>query len=95
MLKKLTFKTSKQMSFEELEKELFQLHNKIRQNPQAYIPKLKEYLKYFRNKIYHPPGEDPIQTYEGTEAFEDAIQFLKTQKPVGPLELNDNITNRI
>ena len=93
MMKKLTFKTSKQISFEELEKELFQLHNKIRQNPQSYIPKLKEYLKYFRNKIYHPPGEDPIQTYEGPEAFEDAIQFLKTQKPVGPLEFNDNITN--
>jgi uncharacterized protein YkwD len=92
-MNKLTFKSIKKSSFDELEKEIFQLHNKIRSDPQSYIPKLKEYLKYFRNKIYHPPGEDPIQTYEGPEAFEDAIQFLKTQKPVGPLEFNDNITN--
>ena len=92
MLKKITYKTAKQLNFEEIEKELLQLHNKIRQDPQSYIPKLKDYLKYFRNKIYHPPNEDPIQTYEGTEAFEDAIQFLKTQKPVEPLELNENIT---
>ena len=92
MIKKLAFKASKQIGFEEVEKELFLLHNKIRQDPQSYIPKLKDYLKYFRNKIYHPPGEDPIQTYEGPEAFEDAIQFLKTQKPVGPLELHDHLT---
>ena len=91
MIKKITYKTTKQLNLDEIEKELFKLHNKIREDPQSYIPKLKDYLKYFRNKIYHPPNEDPIQTYEGPEAFEDAIQFLKTQKPVGPLELNENI----
>ena len=93
MLNKLAFKSTKKNTFDDLEKELFQLHNKIRSDPQSYIPKLKEYLKYFRNKIYHPPGEDPIQTYEGVEAFEDAIQFLKNQKPVEPLEFNDFIKN--
>ena len=92
MIKKFGFKTSKQLIYEELEKEIFQLHNKLRQDPQNFIPKLKEYFKYFRNKIYHPPGEDPIQTYEGSEALEDAIQFLKTQKPVNPLEYNEYIS---
>jgi uncharacterized protein YkwD len=82
---------SKHINFEELEKELFSLHNELRMNPQSYIQKLKECLKYFRHKIFHPPGEDPIQTYEGQEAVYDAIQFLKTQKPVDRLEFNDNI----
>lgn len=82
---------SKHINFEELEKELFSLHNELRMNPQSYIQKLKECLKYFRHKIFHPPGEDPIQTYEGQEAVYDAIQFLKTQKPVNRLEFNDNI----
>ena len=77
--------------YEELEKEIFYIHNDLRQNPQSFIPKLKDCLKYFSNKIYHPPGEDPIQTYEGADAIDEAIQFLKTQKPVNELEYNDNI----
>ena len=82
---------SKQIDYEDIEKQLFNLHNDLRENPQSYIQKLKENLKYFRQKIFHPPGEDPIQTYEGTEAIDDAIQFLKTQKPVERLEYNDGI----
>ena len=82
---------SKQIDYDVIEKQLFNLHNDLRENPQSYIQKLKENLKYFRQKIFHPPGEDPIQTYEGTEAIDDAIQFLKTQKPVEKLEYNDGI----
>ena len=77
--------------FIDLEKKLFKLHNDLRQNPQNYIPKLKDCLKYLRNKIYHAPGEDPIQSYEGASAIEEAIQFLKTQKPLEPLEYNDSL----
>ena len=80
-----------QINYEDLEKEIFRLHNELRENPQSYIQKLKENLKYFRNKIFHPPGEDPIQTYEGSEAIENAIQFLKTQKPVEKLEFNEGL----
>ena len=82
---------SKQIDYDDIEKQLFNLHNDLRENPQNYIQKLKENLKFFRQKIYHPPGEDPIQTYEGTDAIDDAIQFLKTLKPVERLEYNDGI----
>ena len=82
---------SKNTNYDELERELFHFHNELRENPQSYIQKLKESLKYFRHKIFHPPGEDPIQTYEGQEAVYDAIQFLKTQQPVNRLEYNDNL----
>ena len=63
-------------NYEQLEKELLQVHNQLRRNPQSFIPKLRESLNHFRDKIYHKPGEDPIQTYEGPDAIEDAIQFL-------------------
>ena len=82
---------SKQIDYADIERELFYLHNELRENPQSFIPKLKECFKHFRNKIFHPPGEDPIQTYEGVDAIDDAIQFLKTQKPVQQLEYNDGI----
>ena len=73
------------IDYENIENELFTLHNEIRKNPQSFIPKLKSVLPCFKNKIYHIPGEEPIQTYEGDEAVHEAIQFLKTQKPVQEL----------
>ena len=82
---------SKNIDFEELEKQIYQIHNQIRKNPQSFIPKLKSVLTCFKNKIYHIPGEDPIQTFEGDEAVKEAIQFLKTQKPVQELELSKEI----
>jgi uncharacterized protein YkwD len=83
----------KNINFEEIEKEIFIKHNELRTNPQSFIPKLKECLKHFREKIYHMPGEDPIQTYEGPEAIEEAIQFLQAQKPVNKLIYNENISS--
>ena len=83
---------SKNIDFEELEEQIYQTHNQIRKNPQSFIPKLKESLNHFREKIYHKPGEDPIQTYEGPEAIEDAINFLKSQRPVKELILDENIS---
>ena len=83
---------SKNIDFEELEKQIYQILNQIRKNPQSFIPKLEESLNHFREKIYHKPGEDPIQTYEGPEAIEDAINFLKSQRPVKELILDENIS---
>ena len=63
------------IDYEKLETELFKLHNEVRQNPQSFIPKLKSVLTCFKNKIYHIPGEEPIQTFEGSQAVKEAIQF--------------------
>ena len=83
---------SKKIDYDELSKEIYNLQNEIRTNPLSFVSKLKESLKYFREKIYHKPGEDPIQTYEGPSAIEEAIEFLKSQKPVGKLLLDENIS---
>ena len=83
---------NKNKDYEKIEKDLLIEHNKIRKNPKCYIPKLKECLKYFTDKIFHPPNEEPIQTCEGKEAIEEAIAFLNTQKPVKELEYSDYIS---
>ena len=80
-------------NFEEIENEILKKHNELRSNPQSFIPKLEECLKHFREKIYHMPGEDPIQTYEGPNAVEDAIEFLQAQKPVKKLIYNQHISS--
>ena len=89
---KILLNMNKNVNYEEIESELFKSHNKIRTDPQSFIPKLKDCLNHFRDKIYHQPGEDPIQTYEGREGIEDAIRFLKNQKPVPPLTYSEAIS---
>ena len=83
---------SKKPDYDELATEIYNLHNELRTNPLSFVSKLKESLKHFREKIYHKPGEDPIQTYEGPSAIEEAIDFLKTQRAVGKLILDENIS---
>ena len=79
------------IDYDKLEADLFKLHNEVRQNPQSFIPKLKSVLTCFKNKIYHIPGEEPIQTFEGSQAVKEAIQFLKTQKPVPELIFSEQL----
>ena len=42
---------SKKIDYDELSKEIYNLHNEIRTNPLSFVSKLKESLKYFREKI--------------------------------------------
>lgn len=81
-----------EVNYEEIESELFQLINELRTKPQNFLPKLRNLLTNFKGKIFVIPGEEPIQTFEGISAVEEAIDFLKTQKPVPELALNEEIT---
>ena len=84
---------SKSLNYEEISKEIYQQHNIIRVNPQSYIQKLENSLKYYKdNKIYSPPEEDPIKTTEGKDSIEDAINFLKNQKPLKKLIYSEEIS---
>lgn len=47
----------------------FEVQNKLRTDPKSYIPKLEKMLKYFKGKVYKPPGESVgCTTNEGTSA---------------------------
>lgn len=67
-------------------------HNRVRQDPASYIPILLEHLKYFKGDVLYKPKEIPVQTFEGIAAVEDAIQFLKKQKPMDALTYDESIT---
>ncbi len=75
-------------------KDVFYLHNEIRSDPKSFIPLLESHLVNYNDLIYKRPDPDgytEIETYEGKSAVIEAIQFLKTQKPLKTLILNKNL----
>jgi uncharacterized protein YkwD len=81
-----------EINYDSLAKQVIDEHNKIRTDPSSYIEKLHSCLSYFRGeKLLHKPGEEAIETYEGKPAFEEAIDFLKRQKPIGALKQEERL----
>lgn len=69
----------------QLEKEVIIEMNKVRKNPQSYIPILEEYKKNFQgNKVKIGPRKY-MMTKEGVAVVDETIAFLKAQNPVGEL----------
>lgn len=67
-----------QMNWKSFAKRIFDLQNKIRQNPKSFIPYLERSLKRFNGKIYTTEdGCSAIRTEEGQVAFIEAIEFLR------------------
>ena len=64
-------------NWEELRQAIVDEHNKLRSDPLSYIPILEAQLEYFKDSVLYRPGETPVQTYEGKEAYLKAIEFLK------------------
>ena len=79
------------IDYDEIAEEIFKEQNEVRKNPQSYIEKLQNSLKYYSNKILFQKGEIPIATHEGEEAVKEAINFLKDQEPVQELIYNKDI----
>ena len=84
--------TSKSVNFNKLKQEILDEHNKLRANPQSFIPILENHLKYFKGDVFTKPGEIGIQTNEGKPAVTEAINFLKKAKVLGKIEMNDNLS---
>ena len=60
-------------------KELLNEINSVRINPSGYIDKVLKYKEYFDGKTLKIPGEKAgIMTKEGPEAYDQAVEFLKT-----------------
>lgn len=70
-----------------LEAEVIQEINFARANPGKYAGYLEETRKYFTGKSYLPPSRTkPLRTFDGVAAVDEAISFLKTKAPLGPLQ---------
>lgn len=80
------------VDYETLAREIVIEHNLIRTNPAEYVEKLKAQLKYFKGDVLHKPRNNPIRTYEGKAAYEEAIEFLHRQKPVDKLIENQKLS---
>ena len=74
-----------------LHKEVFEEINKLRSNPQSYLPHLQEMQYQFKGKLLYRPGEDPVETEEGIVPVYECINFLQFYKPVTAIEWDDNI----
>lgn len=69
----------------QLEKEVIIEMNKVRQNPQSYIPILKKYKKRFKGNKVKIGKRKYMLTKEGVAVVDETIAFLSKQKPVGSL----------
>jgi len=59
--------------------------NKARTVPKDYSSFLEQYKRYYDKKLLRLPGETPILTKEGVGGVVEAIRFLRSIKPIAPL----------
>lgn len=79
-------------NYEEFAYKVIQEHNKVRTDPSSYIEKIQNLMKHFRGNVLYKPREDPVNTYEGKAAFDEAIEFLRKQHPVDALTPDDRLS---
>lgn len=82
----------KSMNWQSFAQKIFELQNKIRRNPKSFIPYLEKSLTRFHGMIYTTEdGCNAIRTEEGQVAFVEAIEFLRSQKPISVLKWSDEL----
>jgi uncharacterized protein YkwD len=68
-----------------LEQQVMVVLNKVRANPAGYAQALAKYRTYFDGNVVMMPGSEVgLRTREGVAAVDEAIAFLKKQKPMPP-----------
>lgn len=65
------------IDYQKLSMELFELHNRVRYDPQFFIPILKQRLDYYNENILSLPNKAPLKTFEGKSAVLECIDFLE------------------
>ena len=82
------------INFNLIQMSLYEKLNKLRQNPKSYIPLIEAEMKSLKknNILKRKDSNLQIQTIEGKEAYEDAILFLKQQKPVPALKKENKLS---
>ena len=60
--------------------------NLARTNPKQYLKFLESQRPLFKGNRFERPGEIPIIKKEGVAALDEAIRYLRSAKPVPPLD---------
>lgn len=77
----------KTMDWRQFAIEIFEVQNKIRQNPKTFIHYLEKCLERFQgNILYDETNTIGIEMHEGPMAYIEAIEFLRIQEPVPTLK---------
>ena len=71
----------------EFNEELLAEINSLRTNPRKYARTISKYINYFKDKLLCLPGSNAgIQTEEGPEAYQEAVDFLSKQSRIEALK---------
>ena len=73
------------------ERDLLNEVNQARAHPGVYASYLEELKPLFNGKVYTPSGQEAYTTQEGWSAVEEAIKFLRSAKPLGPLNTSQGL----
>lgn len=66
--------------------------NKVRTNPSSYIPILENWKKNFQGNNVKVGNNTFLQTQEGVKAVDEAINFLKSARPVSALTVSKGMS---
>jgi len=77
----------------DLKKDIIYHINRARTNPRDFSNVLKDYLKYFKGKVFKYPNMTPISTNEGESAVSEAITFLNNQSVLNVLKENKDMND--
>lgn len=58
---------------QQIDQEIFALHNNIRKDPQMLIKDLEEMMEQFDGLLLKRPGKVTLRTKEGKDAVQEAI----------------------
>ena len=73
------------------ERAVVQEMSDLRTRPKGYARHLRELRGYFEGTLWKRPERVPLRTEEGVAALDEAIAFLETVRPVGPLRYNEGL----
>lgn len=84
--------SSSKYVFETLKESVVTEINRLRADPACYVPILEQYMQYIKDdNIIYKPNRTPVETYEGINAYQEAIRFLKKQKPLQTLTYDERL----
>jgi uncharacterized protein YkwD len=74
-----------------VERAVVQEMSDARTRPRAYAQHLRDLTGSFEGTLWKRPGRVPLRTDEGLAALQEAIRFLESVRPVGPLRFHEGL----
>jgi len=66
--------------------------NLARTHPAEYAERLRRFRAYYHGKLVREPGVPiDVETYEGVAAVDEAIAYVRRQRPMAPLGENERL----